>query len=108
MKEEFLTSGLTKGPYKIDELPLFPIIQFSTKQIEFIKCLAIQEKFDSINELMEKLPSGLESESRVQIRRLLRSLEEKGLISVEKDENDARNRIIRVTKILNNLAKILS
>ncbi|MBA7573892.1 hypothetical protein ES708_15693 [subsurface metagenome] len=108
LKEEFLASGLTKGPYKIDEIPLFPIIHFSTKQIELIKCLASQEKFDSINGLIEKLPSGLKSENRVQIRRLLRSLEEKGLISVEKDENDARNRIIRVSKILNNLTKILS
>ncbi len=108
LKEEFLASGLTKGPYKIDELPLFPIIQFNTKQIELIKCLAKQEKFDSINALIEELPTNLKNENRVQLRRLLRSLEEKGLISVEKDENDARNRIIKVSKILSNLAKILS
>lgn len=104
LRGEFLENGLTRGPYSIEEIPLLPIINFSDDEKIMIGVLSKQEKFKSIDHFINMLPKSLQLTNRVRIRRILSSLEEKGLVKVEKK---GRYQIIIASQILRQLNKIL-
>ena len=118
LQEEFLNFGLTKGPYVIDEIPLFPIISFNSFEQDLIKILSARDEFDTINDLIEiifknfelenekKLNKDIKSEKyrlRMQIRRSLESFKEKGLIELQRE---GRNLKIKINPTLKNLIKL--
>lgn len=104
LRDEFLECGLTKRPYLIDEIPLLTIINFTQNEIEFINILSKQKKFASIDDFIKKLPKKFGTFNRVKIRRILSSLEDKNLISVQKS---GRYQEILVSDHLIKLEKII-
>lgn len=104
LMDEFIEYGLTKGPYKIDEIPLLPIFKFSSNEKVFIKTLSKKKNFNSIDNFMAELPEDFKDLNRVKVRRILASLEEKELIRIFKS---GRYQVIKVSDLLVNLSKII-
>ena len=104
LKTEFIDYGLTKGPFKIDEIPLLPIFKFSIIEKAFIRTLSKKKDFRSIDNFIEELPDDYKNLNRVKVRRVLASLEEKELIMVFKS---GRYQVIKVSDLLVNLSKII-
>jgi len=105
LREEFRKTGLTKGPYDIDEIPLLPIINFTETEKIFIQILSKKSVFKSIDEFMSLLPEEYKNINRVQIRRILGLLEEKELIYFKKK---GRYQQINVDEKVKKLSKIIS
>jgi len=104
LKNDFKQFGLTRGPYYVDEIPLLPVLDFSSIEKDFIKILAKKEKFDSIDNFRKCLPKNLKEINRVKIRRVLLNLEKKNLIHVRKL---GRYQEIYVSKLLKKLTGII-
>lgn len=100
METEFLKNGLTKGPYQIEEIPTFPMLEFSQDEKNLIKILAIQDQFNTIKEIIKefviKTEQSVEWDSlkekskhryRTKVKRLLDNLQRKRHIEYEKEAN---------------------
>jgi len=100
LETEFLKNGLTKGPYIIEEIPTFPILEFSQDEKTLIKILAIQDQFNTIKEIIREfvtetdqsvewddLKKEEKNRYRTKVKRLLDNLQRKRHIEYEKKAN---------------------
>ena len=118
LETEFLKNGLTKGPYEIEEIPTFPILEFSQDEKTLIKILAIQDQFNTIKEIIREFVTetdqsvewdDLKKEDknryRTKVKRLLDNLQRKRHIEYEKKANKIN---VKVNDSLKHIDQIIN
>ena len=99
MKSEFMDHGGGRGVKEYESIPIFPIEEITEIDMKILKILDEKNGAESIKELVEYINR---DESRVQrssIQYRLERLEEKGLISKEREEKRVRLFITRMGEI---------
>ncbi len=118
LETEFLKNGLTKGPYKIEEIPTFPILEFSQDEKTLIKILAIQDQFNTIKEIIREFVTETDqsvewddlkkkdkNRYRTKVKRLLDNLQRKRHIEYEKKANKIN---VKVNESLKHIDQIIN
>lgn len=98
MKNEFMDHGSGIGVTEYESIPIFPIEQITDIDTKILKVLSDRNGAESIKELVEYINRG-EDVQRSSIQYRLEKLEEKGLISKEREEKRVRLFITRIGEI---------
>ncbi|UYP46394.1 hypothetical protein NEF87_002679 [Candidatus Lokiarchaeum ossiferum] len=84
LKTEFRKFGLTKGPFKVVNIPILKSDPFSTDEKRLINYLAQFDHINSIKEILENLKKDTNAKERMNLRRSLEKLEKNNLLILKK------------------------
>ncbi len=83
--EAFIENGLTKGPYKVNEMPLLRVEHYSEEERNLIHYLSQKDQFDSIKMLMKHIHYKNDAAHRIRLKRHLEKLKSDGLIKLKRE-----------------------
>jgi len=99
MKNEFMKRGSGIGVTEYESIPIFPIEEVTGIDAKILKVLSDKNGAESIKELVESINEDGSDIQRSSVQYRLEKLEEKGLISKEREEKRVRLFITRVGEI---------
>lgn len=84
LETKFKETGLTKGPFTIEEIPILPVTWFKDEEAKVLQVIAQHPKYESLQDLIKELGMDDTPKERIALRRKLDDFETSGLIQTVK------------------------